>query len=135
MVRSLMRAVLALVAFCGLAMQILPAEAMPIDTAPAAIARHDTGAVATEQVRYRRFGYGWHRHNWHRGYGWHRPYGFGWHRPYWHRGYGYGWHRPYFHRGYGGWHRPYGFGWHRHGWRGGWHGGWHRHGGWRHRRW
>ena len=80
-------AVIAAVAFGGIALQSTTASAIPmVDAAPAVLA-HGEGSGLQQAFWHG----GWHRHHgWHRHYGWHRPWG--WHRHY-------GWHHRWRHWG------------------------------------
>src|SRR4051812_35100965 len=100
--RILAMGTLATTLACGLAP---PTQAM---TLPVTSGQEIAGAVPTEPIYWR--GYGWRGHGWgyrraYYGYGWRRPY-YGWRRPYygWRRPY-YGWRRP--HYAYYGYYRPY----------------------------
>jgi hypothetical protein len=97
MFKFLKAALVAAIAFGGIALQSEDASAVPMVDINPAIVAHSEAASGIIEAQWHR---GWHGGGWHGG--WHR----GWH--------GGGWH--------GGWHR----GWHGGGWRrGGWHGGWH----------
>lgn len=83
-------ALIAAVAFGGVAVQSSGASAMPmVDVSPAVMA-HAAGEANVQEAGWHG---GWHRHHgWHRHYGWHRHHG--WHRHYgWHRHWGWRHHR------------------------------------------